>query len=370
LGVNLVFLIFVLFFITEILIMQVTEQHSTTKPQDLNYLMENWQQIVKQYQMPDMKKAIPQIITSFGPYILLWAVMYWSLGISYWLTLGLAFLNAFFVVRIFIIQHDCGHQSYFKSRKWNDAMGFICSMISMIPYKYWAKSHNFHHGHNGQLEEDNRDIGDVTLYTVEEFKQLTPWQQFQYRIYRMPIVLFGVGSIYYILVHNRLPLIKKTGWESARFSLLWSNLCMIAFYAAVIWAFGLSVFLKIHLPIVVFFGMIAVWFFYVQHQHEHAYKQWKENWNYVLSAIQGSTYYKLPKVMQWLTGNIGLHHIHHLSALIPNYHLQRCKDENPILQEHITTVTFFESFKYATHKLWDEQQQRMITFREFYQKYT
>jgi acyl-lipid omega-6 desaturase (Delta-12 desaturase) len=348
--------------------LNTTSTHSE-ETQDMNYLMENWQHIVKSYQIPDMRKAIPQIITSFGPYCLLWAVMYWSLDVSYALTLALAFLNAFFIVRIFIIQHDCGHQSYFKSRKWNDAMGFVCSLISMIPYKYWAKSHNYHHGHNGQLEEDSRDIGDVTLYTVEEFKKKTPIQRLNYRIYRMPLVLFGIGSVYYILIHNRLPLIKKTGWEKARFSLLWSNICMIAFYGAVIWAFGLSVFLKIHLPMVVFFGMIAVWFFYVQHQHEHSYKQWRENWNYVLSAIQGSTYYKLPKVMQWLTGNIGLHHIHHLSSLIPNYHLQRCKDENPILQKYITTITFWGSLKYATHKLWDEQQQRMITFREFYQKY-
>lgn len=342
---------------------------STNQPQDLNYILQNWQHIVKKYQVPNVKKSITQIITSFGPYVALWAAMYWSLSISYWLTLALGFLNAFFLVRIFIIQHDCGHQSFFKSRKWNDSVGFICSMMSMIPYRYWAKSHNTHHGHNGQLEEDVRDIGDVTLYTVEEFKKLTPKQRFMYRIYRMPIVLFGFGSVYYILIHNRLPLIKRAGWEKARFSLIWSNISMIALYGAIIWAFGLSVFLKIHLPIIVFFGMIAVWFFYVQHQHENAYKQWRKNWNYVLSALQGSTYYKLPKVVQWLTGNIGLHHIHHLSALIPNYNLQQCKDENPILQKYITTITFWESLKIATHKLWDEQQQRMITFREFYKKY-
>lgn len=336
---------------------------------DLNYVMENWQKMVKKYQDPDMKIAIPQMITSFGPFILLWVVMYWSLSISYSLTLLLAFLNAFFLVRIFIIQHDCGHQSYFKSRKWNDAVGFVCSLFSMIPYKYWAKSHNYHHGHNGQLEEDSRDIGDVTLYTVEEFKRMTPWQRFRYRIYRMPLVLFGVGSLYYIMIHNRLPFIKKAGWESARMALVWSNLFIIAFYGAVIWSLGLSVFLKINLPILVFFGMIAVWFFYVQHQHEYSYKQWKQNWNYVLSALRGSTYYKLPKVVQWLTGNIGIHHIHHLSSLIPNYNLQRCKDENPVFQKFITTVTFSESLKYMSHKLWDEKDQRMITFREFYRKY-
>lgn len=349
--------------------MESVKNVTASDTQELDYLMQNWQQIVKRYHQPETRTAIVQIITSFGPFVLLWAAMYWSLSVSYWLTLGLAFLNAFFIVRIFIIQHDCGHQSYFKSRKLNDTIGFVCSLISMIPYKYWAKSHNFHHGHNGQLEEETRDIGDVTLYTVEEFKKMTPAQRLQYRIYRMPIMLFGVGSLYYILIHNRLPLIKMSGWESARRALLWSNLCMIAFYGAMIWAFGLGIFLKIQLPLIAFFGVIAVWFFYVQHQHENAYKQWRQNWNYVLSAIQGSTYYKLPKVVQWLTGNIGLHHIHHLSSLIPNYHLERCKNENPVLQKYITTVTFWESLSYMQHKLWDEKEQRMITFREFYKKH-
>ena len=335
----------------------------------LQYLVDNWQKIVKRYQVPNETKAILQIATSFLPFIGLWALMYWSLSVSYWLTLGLAFINAFFVVRIFIIQHDCGHQSYFKSRKWNDAVGFICSLFSMIPYKYWAKSHNFHHGHNGQLEEETRDIGDVTLYTVEEFKKMTKTQRLGYRIYRMPLVLFGFGAVYYILIHNRLPLIKLNGWAPAKRALLLSNICMGLFYTAIILTFGMSTFLKIHLPIIAFFGVIAVWFFYVQHQHEETYKQWKKDWNYVLSAIQGSTYYKLPRIVQWLTGNIGLHHIHHLSSLIPNYNLQKCKDENPILQEHITTITFFESLKCISHKLWDEQQQRMISFREFYKKY-
>ncbi len=342
---------------------------TTTAKKDLQYLMDNWQEIVKNYQIPNQKQAIWQIVTSFLPFIGVWALMYWSLSVSYFLTLALAFLNAFFVVRIFIIQHDCGHQSYFSSRKWNDAIGFFCSLFSMIPYKYWAKSHNFHHGHNGQLEEGTRDIGDVTLYTVEEFKAMSAADRLRYRIYRMPIILFGFGSIYYILIHNRLPKIKLNGWDSARKSLIWSNLSIFILYIALFLIFDVKTILLIQIPILVFFGIIAVWFFYVQHQHEEAYKQWKKDWNYVLSAIQGSTYYKLPKLVQWLTGNIGLHHIHHLSALIPSYNLQRCMDENPILQAHITTVTFGESLKYMSHKLWDEQQQRMISFKEFYNKY-
>jgi acyl-lipid omega-6 desaturase (Delta-12 desaturase) len=337
----------------------------TTTVDSLQYIVQNWQDIVKPYQIPNTRKAIQQMLTSFLPFLALWVLMYFSLQVSYVLTLAMAFINAFFVVRIFIIQHDCGHQSFLGSKKWNDTIGFACSFVSLIPYKYWAKSHSFHHGHNGQLEEEVRDIGELNVLTVEEYSKLSFWGKVGYRIYRMPIVLFGVGSLYYILIHNRLPLIKQKGFEFAKKSLILSNLAMIAFYTVLILLLGVKTFLKIQIPIVIFFGVIAVWFFYVQHQHEHAYRQWKSNWNYVLSAIKGSTYYKLPKVVQWMTGNIGLHHIHHLSSLIPNYNLEKCKNENPILQEHVTVVGFWESLNFMFHKLWDEQQQRMITFREY-----
>lgn len=340
----------------------------SAKTQSMQYIMQNWQKIVQKYQTPNPKLATVQILNSFLPYIGLWVLMYFSLSVSYFLTLALAFLNAFFLVRIFIIQHDCGHQSFLGSRKWNDSIGFVCSIFSLIPYKYWAKSHNFHHGHNGQLEEDIRDIGDLDLLTVQEFSERSKWGRFKYRLYRNPIVLFVFGSLYYILINNRLPLIKQKGFGVAKRSLIWSNIITVGLYAGLFWLLGVK-FLKVQAPIIIFFGIIALWFFYVQHQHEFAYKHWKKNWNYVMSAIQGSTYYKLPKIMQWLTGNIGLHHIHHLSSLIPNYYLEKCKNENPVLQECVTTIGFWESLSCMFHKLWDEQQQRMITFREFYQKY-
>lgn len=335
----------------------------------LQYIMDNWQQIVKKYQVPNTKIAVWQMITSFLPFIGLWALMYYSLSVSYWLTLGLALVNAFFLVRIFIIQHDCGHQSFTKSRKMNDIIGFICSGLSLIPYKYWAKSHNFHHGHNGRLEADIRDIGDMPTLTVEEFRKLPTLQKLAYRIFRAPLVLLFVGGVYYVLIHNRFALIKEKGFEVAKKSLIWNNLFMITVYAVCIFAFGAVNFLKVQLPIVMLFGVMAFFAFYIQHQHEEAHKQWKEEWNYVLAALKGSTYWKLPKVFQWLTGNIGLHHIHHLSSLIPNYNLQKCKDENPILQEHITIVSFTDSMKYFFNKLWDEQQQRMITFKEYRRLY-
>jgi omega-6 fatty acid desaturase (delta-12 desaturase) len=335
----------------------------------LQYLIENWQQIVKKYQIPNTKIAIMQIITSFLPFLALWVLMYFSLSVSYWLTLGLGLINSFFLVRIFIIQHDCGHQSFTNSRQLNDIIGFICSILSLIPYKYWAKSHNFHHGHSGRLEEDIRDIGDMPLLTVEEFRKAPFLTKLGYRLFRMPLILLSLGSFYYIFVHNRFAFIKQRGFEIARKSLVWSNLAMILAYIACAWLFGVATFFKIQLPIVMFFSIKSFYAFYIQHQHENAYKKWKSEWNHVIAAIKGSTYWDLPPVFQWLTGNIGIHHIHHLSSLIPNYNLQKCKDENPILQEHVTIVSFTGSMKYFFNKLWDEQQERMITFREYRRLY-
>ena len=179
--------------------------------EEIKKVLKDWPQKVKDYQVPDKKKAIIQILNSFLPFIGLWILMYYSLEISYWLTIGLGFINAFFLVRIFIIQHDCGHQSFLKSRKTNNYLGMICSLFSLIPYKYWARSHNFHHAHNGQLE--NRDIGDITVLTVKEYQALSSLQKFQYRLYRMPITMFFIGPLYYILIHNRLPLISLKGWK-------------------------------------------------------------------------------------------------------------------------------------------------------------
>lgn len=323
--------------------------------------------IVKAYQLPSPRKATIQILNSFLPFIGIWVAMYFLKDISLGLTFALAAVNAFFLVRIFIIQHDCGHQSFTASRKANDTIGLICSLVSFMPYKYWAKSHNFHHGHNGILWE-HRDIGDINLLTVNEFKQLGFWKKLHYMIFRSAPVLFVIGPIWYILVHNRIPSIKMKGWEQARRALIRHNLLLVAVYVALLLALGYEALLLVHLPILVAFGIIAVWFFYVQHQHETTYKAWKDKWEYIRAAIQGSTYYKLPKWMHWLTGNIGYHHIHHLNPLVPNYELARCHNENPVFEQVANKITFWQSLKCVFNKLWDEEQQRMISFREYFRR--
>lgn len=321
--------------------------------------------MIKEYQQPDTKKALMQIANSFLPFIAIWVLMYFSLSWSYWITFVLGIINCFFLVRIFIIQHDCGHHSFLKSAKWNDTVGVICSLFTSIPYKYWARLHNFHHGHSGQLEF--RDMGDINFWTVNEFRNAPWWKKAFYRFFRMPVVLFFVAPLAYLTISNRFPLMNIKGWRKTQWSQVYNNLLIAAVYIPLAFLLGWKAFLIVQATCVLMFGVVAFWFFYVQHQHEEAYKQWRKNWDYIIASVKGSTYYKLPKMFQWLTGNIGFHHIHHLSPRIPNYNLEKCAKDNPILQKYVTSVTFWQSLKYIFIKLWDEESQRMITFWEYYQ---
>jgi len=333
--------------------------------QEIQQQLKHWKTIIKPYQKPSTKKAVIQLLNTFLPFLALWVLMYFSLDWSYWITLGLAIINGFLLARIFIIQHDCGHQSFLRSRSWNNAVGMVCSFFSTIPYNYWAAVHNFHHGHSGQLEM--RDIGDVPMLTVEEFRQRSWWGRLKYRIFRHPFVLFILVPVGYFALPLRIPVIRVKSARKEYLSMLKNNIWLVVVYAALALLLGWKKFLLIQLPIVIIFMIIAFWFFFVQHQHEETYKRWKDNWDFLVASIRGSTYYKLPAVFNWLTGNIGYHHIHHLSARIPNYNLPRCARENPILQKYVTIMTFRDSLKCMFNKLWDEQQERMITFREFYQ---
>lgn len=338
-------------------------KHSNVE-QEIKEVLSNWKTMIASYQIPDNKKAVLQLVTTFLPFIGLWALMYLSLSWSIWITCGLGLINAFFLVKIFIVQHDCGHQSFFNSKKWNTWVGIICSFFSTIPFRYWAKVHNFHHGHNGQLEV--REIGDIPMLTVKEYKARKWFGKLKYRIWRMPLVTFGIAPVYYLIISNRLPLYTKQmrSIKSVIINQLKNNVSIVLLYGLLAYLLGWKQFLFIQFFLVFTFGIIAFWFFYVQHQHERSYKQWRENWDYLLSAIKGSTYYKLPRVFQWLTGNIGLHHIHHLSSLIPNYNLEKCMRENQILNKYVTIISFWQSLKLIKNKLWDEDEGKMVSFRE------
>jgi omega-6 fatty acid desaturase (delta-12 desaturase) len=328
--------------------------------------LKNWNAIIKKYQVPSTKQAVLQIANSFSFYIALLALQFYLYNISFFLSALVALLNGFILSRIFIIQHDCGHSSFTKSKTANEIIGTVCSVCTLIPYKYWAKNHNFHHAHNGQLEVS--DIGDIECMTTEQYANASWNTKLYYRIYRNPFYLFTIGGFIYVVIYNRFAFVHSDYFKKVKKNVNISNIIFLVTYAIAAYIFGPKRFLIVQFTNLFFFGIYALWFFYIQHQYEHIFKSSKENWNYVVAAMKGTTYYKLPWLFNWLSGNIGYHHIHHLSSSIPNYNLSRCNKENPIFEKHTNTITFWQSLKTLRSNLWDVQQQKMVSFSEYKKK--
>jgi acyl-lipid omega-6 desaturase (Delta-12 desaturase) len=317
----------------------------------------HWQDLVKKYQVPDNWRSVWQIANSVIPYVAMWYLMYRSLSVSYWLTLLLAPLAAGFMTRIFIIFHDCGHGSFFKSSKANHIVGTICGILTHTPYFQWTREHAIHHATSGDLSR--RGVGDVTTLTVKEYLALSKWERLKYRLYRNPLVMLGVGPHFIFLFLQRFT--GKHSGRRERNNVYVTNLGLLAMYSSLWWLMGLKSMLLVLAPIIIIAGALGVWLFYVQHQYDDTYWRNRGEWDYATSALLGSSYYKLPRVLQWFSGNIGFHHIHHLSPKIPNYKLQRCHEENPLFQES-RVLGIWASLKTASMKLWDEERQRMVGF--------
>lgn len=322
-----------------------------------NNASSSWMEIVTKYNFSDPVKSWWQVINSVGPYLLLWVVMVWSLNISYLLTLLLSVFAAGFLVRIFIIFHDCGHGSFFKSQLLNRIVGIITGIMTFTPYHKWHREHKEHHATVGNL--DKRGVGDVKTLTVEEFLKRSKWQRFEYRFYRHPLFLFGVAPFLVFVFQNRLP--KKYMNRKEHIYLQLTNLAILAAVALSMWAIGWKAYLLIQLPVLYIASVHGVWLFYVQHQYDQVVWTRGQEWNYKNIALQGCSYFKLPKVLQWFTGNIGFHHIHHLSPRIPNYKLPVCFKENPIFQD-IKPITFFSSLRSLRLRLWDEERKKLVGF--------
>lgn len=320
---------------------------------------EDWKVIISRYNKPDPVKSWIQIANSVGSYILIWVLMVRSLEISYWLTLLLSVPAAGFMIRIFIIFHDCGHGSFFKSTLMNKIVGIVTGLFVFTPYHKWHRDHKIHHQTVGNL--DKRGIGDVATLTVEEYKNLSKGQKLQYRLYRNPFFLFGIAPILLFTILHRFPK-KYMSWKEHLY-VHFSTLAIIGSITLVMLMIGWRAFLLIQLPILLIGTSIGVWLFYVQHQYREVRWTSSENWDYKTIALEGSSMYKLPALLNWFTGNIGYHHIHHLSPLIPNYNLKRCHRENPLFQK-IKPITFFSSLESLYLRLWDEKKQRLIKFSE------
>ncbi len=317
----------------------------------------SWQDLIKKYQTPEIGRSVWQMVTSITPYIALWVLMYYSLSVSYWLTLPLALIAAGFVMRTFIIQHDCGHGSFFKSSRANEVVGTICGFLTMVSYHQWQHEHAVHHATSGDLSR--RGVGDITTLTIKEYQALSLWGRVQYRFYRSMFVLLLIGPFYTFVFAPRFA--RKDSRPRARNNIRLTNVVLLAIYGSLCLTIGVKAFLMIWLPITMFSGAIGVWLFYVQHQYEETYWRAGEEWNYVTSAVMGSSFYKLPRIVQWFSGNIGFHHIHHLSPKIPNYKLETCHKETPMFQE-AKVLGLRESLKSASLRLWDEDQKKLVGF--------
>ena len=316
-----------------------------------------WREIVARYQTPGVKPAVWQLVSTLIPLTASFVLMYWSLSVSYWLTLLLAVPAAGLTIRTFIIMHDCGHGSFLPSKTWNNIIGWITGILTTTPYAHWRREHAIHHATSGHLEQ--RGTGDISTMTVREYLSASPLRKFWYRIYRNPVILLGFGPAFLFIKH-RWPTRGIAGRKEV-WNVHLTNLALAALITALSLLIGFREFMLIWLPIFLLSGSAGVWLFYVQHQFEDAYWRGGEDWDYATAAVHGSSYFRLPKVLQWFTGNIGFHHVHHLSPKIPNYRLEKCHRENPTFQK-VVTLTLRESIRTLGLRLWDEESGRMVTF--------
>jgi acyl-lipid omega-6 desaturase (Delta-12 desaturase) len=318
-----------------------------------------WQQTLAPYARPRLARSLLDIATSVVPYLALSVLEYRLLGVSYLLVLLVAIPAAGFLVRTFILFHDCSHGSLLPSRRANLWLGVVLGLLVYAPFLRWRHDHAIHHATSGDL--DRRGAGDVRTLTVAEYSEMPRRARLAYRLFRNPLIMFGIGPIVALLVGPRI--VPRDARPRMRRNVLWTNAALLVLVAGLCWLTGWSSFLLVQAPTVLLAGSAGIWLFYVQHQFEGAYWENADGWSYADAALRGSSYLKLPKVLQFFSGNIGLHHVHHLSPRIPNYNLQRAHDENPIFHG-VPTLSLLDGLNAVRLKLWDEQRGEMVTFAQ------
>jgi omega-6 fatty acid desaturase (delta-12 desaturase) len=320
----------------------------------------SWQKIVAPYAHADHGRACAQLLNTGLPFLLLIVALTYGARTCYAAVLPLAVPAIFLLVRLFIIQHDCGHGSFFASRWANDLLGRAIGVLTLTPYAFWQKDHAIHHATSGNLTR--RGIGDITMLTLSEYLALPRLRRFLYRAYRHPLVLFGLGPIYLFILRNRIPIgggpfRQRKIWGS----ILGTNLILLVVFVAMLSTVGVRAFLLAYLPVILPAASVGMWMFYVQHQFERTYWAPGSDWDFHAAALEGSSFYDLPAVLHWLTGYIGFHHVHHICSKIPNYRLRECFDQNPEFHA-VKRLSLRDSLKCARLGLWDEERQLLVPF--------
>lgn len=342
----------------------MTEKHDSARPHDSDGAISarGWTQILACYREPNDQRGIFEVAITLIPLIGLWVLVWATLDISYWLSLLLAVPAAGFLVRLFMIQHDCGHGSFFRKKWANDWAGRVLGVLTLTPYDFWQRTHAIHHASSGNL--NRRGIGDIDTLTLREYCALSFWGRLRYRAYRHPLTMFGIGPAYLFVFQHRLPvgLMRGNGWK-LWISTMATNAGIAACIVVLIWLIGVGNFLLVHMPITLLAASIGVWLFYVQHQFEETLWERDPAWDRHEAALHGSSHYDLPAILRWFTANIGVHHVHHLCSGIPSYRLPRALRDHPQLRD-VSRLTLLESLRCVKLVLWDESQRRLISFRE------
>jgi omega-6 fatty acid desaturase (delta-12 desaturase) len=318
-----------------------------------------WREALDPYVQPDLGRSLLCLLTSVVPYVGLFALMYLTLGVSYWLTLVLAIPTAGFLVRTYIVFHDCTHGSFLASKRANTWLGTTLGLLLFSTFECWKHHHAVHHATAGDLER--RGVGDLPTLTVAEYEARPPRGRLAYRLFRNPLVMFGLGPIVALVVQPRI--VPRSARPRIRRGVIATNVALVVLVGGLCWLIGWRQYLLVEVPTIVLAGAAGIWLFYVQHQFEDVYWESSARWSYADAALRGSSYLKLPKVLQFFSGNIGLHHVHHLSARIPNYNLQRAHDENPIFHG-VPTLSLTEGLRAVGLKLYDEDSGRMVSFAQ------
>ncbi len=322
-----------------------------------------WREALAPYTRPHLGRSVLDIATSVVPYLALSVLMYLALDVSYLLVLAIAVPAAGFLVRTYILFHDCTHGSLLPSKRANAWVGRVLGLMVFSPFESWRHSHAVHHASAGDL--DRRGVGDVPTMTVTEYHSSSWQERLGYRLFRNPLVMFGIGPTYAMVVQPRL--VSRSARTRIRRSVIVTNIALVVLVGALCWLIGWRQYLLVQAPTALLAGAVGVWLFYVQHQFEDTYWQSNQGWSYADAALRGSSYLKLPKMLQFFTGNIGLHHVHHLSTRIPNYRLQRAHDENAIFHK-VPTLSLWDGLRAVRFKLWDEGSERLVTFAEARQR--